>query len=342
MSPGIYRPRFEGRPVRRMDSAAALIVVLWVVMILSLLVLGLAQTMQIELRIASFNRTVFKCDALARAGVELAKQQLMEDLDPSQDLGADALSERWHNNPDYYENYGLREGTINVQVLPEDGKLNINLLAETPEALHYFFQLLQVPPGDADVLVDSIDDWVDLDVNPRVAGAEDEYYTNLDPPYRTKNGPIDRVEELLLIQGMTPDLFYGRINDRPLRDFLTACTADKVNVNVAPAVVLAVLLGIDETAAEQIVSYRNGEDGVPGTDDDRVLYSKQDLPLAASTLSAEDLKAVENVLDFKSVFFTIVAEGRIGDVSKTIRVTVSRSEDGIKTLAWYEGSDARR
>jgi type II secretory pathway component PulK len=183
---------------------------------------------------------------------------------------------------------------------------------------------------------------VDHDVNPRESGAEDEYYSKLDPPYRAKNGPIDRVEELLLIQGMTPELFYGRSSGRPIRELVTALSADKVNVNVAPAPVLAVLLGIDEGSAEQIVSYRNGDDGIEGTEDDRVLYSKGDLPLANSTLSAEDLQAVENVLDFKSTFFTIVSEGKIADVTKTIRVTVSRSTEGFKTLAWLEGADARR
>ena len=324
------------------DHAAALVLVLWMVVILSLLVMGLALTMQVETKIASYNRQAFKCDVLARAGVELARQQLMEDIDPLQDLGADAFKEKWCTNPDLYENFEFGGGTINVKVIPEDGKLNINTLSQSPDALRYLFESLQVPPSDIDVLVDSIDDWVDFDSLPRINGAEDDYYSKLDVPYRAKNGPIDRLEELLLVQGMTPDLFYGRTSGKPLRDVLTTLSAGKVNVNVAPATVLAVLLGIEESQAEQIVAYRDGEDGVKGTEDDRVLYSRQELPLASSTLSAQELDALQNVLDFRSNYFTIVSEGRIGNVSKTVRVTVSRDPSGTKTLAWLEGPDALR
>jgi general secretion pathway protein K len=324
------------------ESGAALVLVIWVVMLLSLLVMGIALTMQVETKLASLNRTKFKCDVLARAGIELAKQQLMADIDPTQDTGADAFKEKWCTNPDLYENYSMGDGVINVKVSPEDGKLNINTLSATPEALRYFFQLLQVQPADLDVLVDSIQDWVDTDDNARINGAEVDYYSRLAPPYRPKNGPIDRLEELLLVRGMTPDLFYGRTSGHPLRESLTGLSAGKVNVNVAPAIVLAVLLGIEESQAEQIVTYRNGDDGAQGTDDDRVFYSRQDLPLASSSISAAELKVLQNVLDFKSYFFTIVSEGRIGNVSKTIRVTVSRDQDGIKTLAWLEGADALR
>jgi type II secretory pathway component PulK len=299
-------------------------------------------TIQVETKIASYNHTMFKCDVLARAGVELAKQQLMQDLDPLYDLGADASKEKWHTNPDYYENFEMGEGVINIRVVPEDGKLNINVLAAAPEALGFLLEQLQVPPPEIDVLVDSIADWVDTDVYPRVNGAEDDYYGKLEPPYRPKNGPIDRLSELMLVQGMTPDLFYGRTSGHPLKDVLTSLTTGKVNVNVAPALVLAVLLGVEEGQAGQIVEYRNGDDGIEGTEDDRVLYSRGDLPLASSNLTAEDLKALENVLDFKSNFFTIVAEGRIGDVSKTIRVTLVRDAKGFKTLAWLEGLDALR
>lgn len=327
---------------RSSTCGAALVVVIWVVMILSLLVMGIALTMQVETKLASLNRTNFKCDVLARAGIELAKQQLMADIDPTEDTGADAFKEKWHTNPDLFENYPLGDGVINVKVLPEDGKLNINTLSATPEALRYLFQQLQVLPADLDVLVDSIQDWVDTDDNPRINGAEIDYYSRLSSPYRPKNGPIDRLEELLLVRGMTPDLFYGRTSGHPLRELVTGLSAGKVNVNVAPPIVLAVLLGIEESQAEQIVSYRNGDDGVEGTEDDRVFYSRQDLPLAASAISEEEIKVLQNVLDFKSYFFTIIAEGRVGNVSKTIRVTVSRDTDGIKTLSWLEGADALR
>ena len=35
---------------------------------------------------------------------------------------------------------------------------------------------------------------------------------SLDPPYNAKNGPLDSIEELLFVQGVTPQLLFG--NDR--------------------------------------------------------------------------------------------------------------------------------
>src|SRR5208283_2756093 len=43
----------------------------------------------------------------------------------------------------------------------------------------------------------------------RVEGAETDYYQGLKPSYSAKNGPIDDISELLLIKGVTPEIYYG-------------------------------------------------------------------------------------------------------------------------------------
>jgi type II secretory pathway component PulK len=52
-------------------------------------------------------------------------------------------------------------------------------------------------------------DWLDSDDSPRTDGAESEYYLALTPPYSPKNGPLDTLDELLLVRGVTPRLLYG-------------------------------------------------------------------------------------------------------------------------------------
>ena len=52
-------------------------------------------------------------------------------------------------------------------------------------------------------VADAIVDWLDMDSSPRPYGAEDDYYTALSPPYHCKNGPLDSLEELLLVRGVT-------------------------------------------------------------------------------------------------------------------------------------------
>ncbi len=64
-------------------------------------------------------------------------------------------------------------------------------------------------PGMTVDIADSILDWLDPDDTARTNGAEREYYFGLNPPRVPKNGPIETVEELLLIKGVTPQLLFG-------------------------------------------------------------------------------------------------------------------------------------
>jgi hypothetical protein len=48
----------------------------------------------------------------------------------------------------------------------------------------------------------------------RTYGAESDYYTSLEPPYESKNGPLDSIEELLQVAGVTTDLLYGEDTNR--------------------------------------------------------------------------------------------------------------------------------
>jgi DNA uptake protein ComE-like DNA-binding protein len=63
-------------------------------------------------------------------------------------------------------------------------------------------------------IADAIIDWIDADDLPRTNGAEDDYYTGLQPPYHCKNGPLDSLEELLLVRGVTQELLLGNDTNR--------------------------------------------------------------------------------------------------------------------------------
>ena len=56
--------------------------------------------------------------------------------------------------------------------------------------------------------VQAILDWIDQDSETRYPnGAEDEYYTGLEVPYRTANGPFATMRELLLVRGITTEIY---------------------------------------------------------------------------------------------------------------------------------------
>jgi DNA uptake protein ComE-like DNA-binding protein len=69
--------------------------------------------------------------------------------------------------------------------------------------------LLMALPGMTVETADAILDWMDEDDEPREFGAESEYYSSLTPPYSPKNGPLETVEELLLVRDVTPQLLFG-------------------------------------------------------------------------------------------------------------------------------------
>ncbi len=69
--------------------------------------------------------------------------------------------------------------------------------------------LLLAVPGMTEDLADSILDWLDEDDDPRPYGVEIDYYSTLPTPYEPTNGPVNSVEELLLVAGMTPTLLFG-------------------------------------------------------------------------------------------------------------------------------------
>ena len=69
--------------------------------------------------------------------------------------------------------------------------------------------LLMSLPGMTIDVADAILDWLDEDEEARPNGAELEFYSTLPTPYAPKNGPIDSVEELLLVRGVTPQLLFG-------------------------------------------------------------------------------------------------------------------------------------
>jgi type II secretory pathway component PulK len=104
--------------------------------------------------------------------------------------------------------------TFRYGITPEAGKLNLNTAsdAEIDRLLTPLLQELRVE--NAPELVAALLDWRDTDDEPRSGGAESEYYTNLDPAYKTKNGPLDSLEELLLVKGWTAAMLYGEDTNR--------------------------------------------------------------------------------------------------------------------------------
>jgi general secretion pathway protein K len=118
-----------------------------------------------------------------------------------------------------------------------------------------------------DIVVDSIMDWRDPDDLHRINGAENDYYQSLKEPYNCKNGNLDSIGELLLIRGVTSDLFNGRKakekeegskGDSPgLKDIFSIYSPmGQIDINSAAPAALRAVLGIPSEIARRIVKAR--------------------------------------------------------------------------------------
>lgn len=130
--------------------------------------------------------------------------------------------------------------TAQAEIEDLQGKINLNNLirenevsTEDAERLRRLLIDLKQPPE----LVDAVIDWIDADSEIRYPrGAEDESYGRRQPPYRAANRPFADSRELLLVAGITREIYLS------LSPYVYVADGyAPVNVNLAPAQVLRTL-----------------------------------------------------------------------------------------------------
>ncbi len=119
----------------------------------------------------------------------------------------------------------------------------------------------------------AIRDWIDADdQRSGTNGAEDQDYLSQDPPYRAANQPFRSVSELMLVKGMTKELYAalqpyvaalptsapGSIPVNPPTAATLGGTATWINVNTAPEPVLLSLAPniTNKAAVERFIAIR--------------------------------------------------------------------------------------
>jgi competence ComEA-like helix-hairpin-helix protein len=85
-------------------------------------------------------------------------------------------------------------------VSDEESRLNVNVAT-----LDQLMKIYGMLPEIAAAIVD----WRDSDSNVTPNGAEAEYYSALRPPYLPRNGPFQTPRELLMVRGVSRELFMG-------------------------------------------------------------------------------------------------------------------------------------
>ena len=199
----------------KLEKGAVLLLVLWLIVAMSLLGLSFSRSIRVEVTAA---RNVVDQKVgyyLARAGIEYAVFRILQTQSAfsltrqRQEQGLD------QEVPDVLAgetSIQLPNGSADVEVIEETGKINLNApLGETYSNMIYnLLIMVGMDPVEADSITDSIIDWRDEDDFTSPNGAESDYYQGLEKPYLAKNGFFDVSDELLLVQGITPEIYYGR------------------------------------------------------------------------------------------------------------------------------------
>jgi general secretion pathway protein K len=231
------------------------------------------------------------------------------------------------------------EGYFIARIEDEAGKIPLNKLVNgdefNPEIKEILTRLLSqkefsLEARKVEEIVDSIKDWIDADDNTSNDGAESGYYTSLDSPYKAKNAPFDCIEELLMVKGITKEIFYGTKDKPSLAKYVTADSEGLININTAPKIVLRSLSDeIVPELADQMDEYRRKNDSKL----DNTQWFLDMLNAEGVTIKPE----LTTLITVKSNNFKIISTGKMNNMSKTITGIVHRNDQkAVKIIKWRQ------
>lgn len=179
---------------RRHMHGAALVLVLWLIVLLTSVIGAFALTARVEQLQGSSGVDLARGGELARAGIEYGLYRLAGTADRPPWV-PDGRSYQW----DYA---GV---PIEITLLAESGKVDLNQADAV--LLGALFEQGGADRAQAQRLAAAIMDWRDSDDLLQPAGAEAPQYQAAGLPYGPANGYFQSIDELRRVLGMTPVLF---------------------------------------------------------------------------------------------------------------------------------------
>lgn len=348
---------------RPSERGMALLMTLTVIVLLMTAGLHLNRQVRKALETAATQRDRLIMNEMALSGVHLAMTMLVKDR---QDSEADSLHEDWASEEAITTALSalpFENGSLKVAIGDERAKIQVNALVSFPEGrqfnpdqhtlwerfakrlLDVYTTLEEVEMAETDTatIINSVKDWLDRgddDAITGLSGAETSYYEDLDPPYACKNGPFSHLDEVSLVKGVTPELFFGFGELMGLSDYLTVYGATeaednrftfdgKININTAELPVVAALLEDDVADwAQALIDYREEQtDGTYAHDLTHANWYKEVPGFSGINLD-------ENLITIETNFFRIIATATMGDIKMTRTAVVHRLKNA-KTGRWY-------
>jgi general secretion pathway protein K len=306
---------------------------------------------------------------MASAGVHAGIAMMIRDKYDSQ---IDSIQEDWANPEkisELLESIQFEKGTLELAISDELARIQVNALVQFPEGRHFnesqktmwdrFSRLLlsqadkeefadkdQLKDIEATAIINSVKDWLDSgddDLITGLDGAESDYYKGLNPPYSCKNGPFSHLTELMLVKGITPQLYYGFGDIPGLSQFMTVHGSirsnrivenraysfpGKININTAELpVIIAIVPSEKMDYAQDIYDYRNEQsDGVYIHDLTSPTWYK-------NAPGGTEINIDPNLITVSSDIFRIQSTATLNDLRMTVSAVIQR-EKHPDTAKW--------
>ncbi|MBU6420467.1 MAG: type II secretion system minor pseudopilin GspK [Gammaproteobacteria bacterium] len=231
----------------------------------------------------------------------------------------------------------VQGGSITGHLEDLQGLFNVNNLAssnaaQASAALAQFQRLLAMLNLDPEIANATLD-WVNAGSQAHFpGGAKDEYYSRLSPAYLTAEQPMTSISELLLVKGVTPQVYAALLPyvcALPLQapgsspNGVRAATA--ININTAPAPVIASLnSGISLEAAAGAVQSRLQ---APFQNSSQLQQLLNVSVSCAGSSGCQNTAPLPNTT-LTSSFFRLTAQVKIGSTQVTLYSLLYRSGSG--------------
>ena len=309
--------RLAGLTNKRRTRAAAIMLALWALFLLSAMVISWALDINTRLTISSIANRSLEAEAMACSGAEVALA-----IPSTAPPGSPALRGSFPPNQSY-----------SVKITGESGRLNLkSILAvgagdpSSPylEVLRKYLEVKGVDLNERDLMIDSLLDWVDPDNLVRINGAEDE------AGYKPANGPLKTLDEIKRVRGWQE--FTSRQDWDA--DFTLNSTDARIDINSASRDVLLALPGMNEGLADRFLQLRHGPDGIEGTEDD-VRFTLPEAQIALGFRPDQFNQLAQFITDTSQVV-RVVSVGKSGNASRTVRMVVFKQNNAIRLFSWKE------
>jgi general secretion pathway protein K len=322
--------RKRGPAKRRGETASALLLVLFTILLVSSLVVSVIAFLKSSVdEYASLNHQ-FRARQLAQSGLAFG-------LNPQTDNRDKALL-----------NQTLGDGgQFQVTITSEGTRLNVNFLLQSDrdDILETLFRKWGVETNAALAAVEGLRKWVTAgqevpEEGSNQAQEEQQQSTaaqnggqalNPQQPAVRLVRPFRTVEEMSLV----PEFGPVTAAEPDWTKYFTVWSDGTIDVNSADADVIALVTGVTPEQAKHFVQHRWGRDGIPYTADDTP-YVTMDQVRAELGMTPQQFQLVQGLLSINSTVDRVVSKGTINTYTDTLTVVARRNTIPIAYLVWQE------